>query len=132
MMSTGKKIRVLVCNRYALFRQGIKELLPQGSPIEVVGEAATARQALHLVERLRPDVVLMDATMRDASGSEATRRIKALDPGVHILIVSLDDDRLLISGCLNAGATGYVRNGDRSGKLKSAIQMACRDGAPTA
>ena len=125
-MARSKPVRVLLCNRYALFREGIKALLPEGAAIEVIGEAATAKQALNLVERRRPDVVLLDATTADSSGSDLTRRIKAIDPHVEVLILSLYDDHLLISSCLDAGAAGYVRNVDKPRQLRQAICTACR------
>src|SRR5579864_6627283 len=103
------KVKVLICNKYALFREGIKRLLSEGAPIEIIGEAATARQAIDQAERLRPDVVLMDLTTADLSGSEATRRIKAVHPDVKVLILSLHDDETLVSRCLEAGASGYIR-----------------------
>lgn len=128
MDNTHEKIRVLICNRYRLFREGIKALLPRGG-IEIVGEANTARQALHLVPRLHPDVVLMDATTHDTPGSEATRRIRAIDPHVKVLIVSLSDDEPLVSGCLKAGATDHIGREDRAVQLKSAIRTAYRKAA---
>jgi DNA-binding NarL/FixJ family response regulator len=128
MDDTHHKIRVLICNRYRLFREGIKALLPREG-IEIVGEANTARQALQLVPRLHPDVVLMDATTRDTPGSEATRRIKAMDPHVKVLILSLSDDEPLVSGCLQAGATDRIGREDRAVQLKSAIRTAYRRAA---
>ncbi len=125
-MARGKSIKVLLCNRYALFREGMKALLPEGAAIEIVGEAATAKQALSLLERLRPDVVLLDTITPDSSGSELTRRIKAIDPHVEVLILSLYDDHLLISSCLDAGAAGYVRTVDKPRQLRQAICTACR------
>lgn len=125
-MARSKTIKVLLCNRYALFREGIKAMLPEGAAIEIVGEAATARQALSLLERLHPDVVLLDSISPDCSGSEVTRRIKAIDPDVEVLILSLYDDHLLISGCLDAGAAGYVRTVDKPRQLRQAISTACR------
>jgi DNA-binding NarL/FixJ family response regulator len=129
LMRNDKKIRVLICNKYTLFREGIKALLAQRTSIEIVGEAATAKQALDLLERMHPDVVLMDATIPDLSGSEATRRIKAIDPSVAVLILSLYDDEPLISGCLTAGASGYIGKNDRSVQLETTIDAACRPGA---
>jgi DNA-binding NarL/FixJ family response regulator len=128
-MQNDKTIRVLICNRYTLFREGIKALFPQGAPIEIVGEAATAEQALDLLERLHPDVLLMDATTPDLNGAEAMRRIMAIDPHVKVIMLSLDDDEPLISGCLSAGASGHIRKDDRSVHLRSAIHAACRQGA---
>lgn len=125
-MRRRRIIKVLICNRYTLFREGIKALLPDGSPIRIVGEAANAEQALHLLEHLHPDVVLLDAAEPDASGSEATRRIKAQDPHVEVLIVSLYDDEPLISNCMDAGAAGWIRKNDQSWRLKQAIHTAGR------
>ncbi len=124
-MRRRKTIRVLICNKYTLFREGIKALLTEGSPIQIVGEAASAEQALRLLEHLHPDVVLMDLTAPDVSGSEATRRIKQKDPHVEVLIVSLSDDEPLISGCMDAGAAGCIRKNDQSWRLKRAISTAC-------
>lgn len=126
MASVNKAIKVLICNKHTLFREGIKALLQEGTPVEIVGETDTATQAIELLATRKPDVVLMDAATKDLSGSEATRRIKAVDSNVKILIVSLYDDEALISGCLAAGASGYIRMNAESVQLKSAINAICR------
>ena len=123
-MMPRTNIRVLLCNRHTLFREGIKALFLERTAIQVIGEAATARQALSLMKRLRPDVVLLDATTPDLSGSEVTRRIKVIDPRVEILILSLYDDEVLVSGCLEAGAAGYIRKNDEPVQLRRAISTA--------
>src|SRR5579872_4150825 len=128
MASKHKKIRVLICNEYVLFREGIKSLLREGTRIEIVGEAGTARQAIDQAARLRPDVVLMDLVTPDLSGSEATRRIRAVHPDVRILILSLDDDETLASRCVEAGASGYILKNDQTSQLQSAIGAVCRVG----
>ena len=128
MASTPRKIRVLICNEYALFRECIKSLLREGTLIEIVGETNTGRRAIVKAERLRPDVVLMDLMTPDLSGSEATRRIKAVHPAVRILILSLHEDEALASNCLEAGASGYIRQSDQPWQLHSAIDAVCRSG----
>jgi DNA-binding NarL/FixJ family response regulator len=128
MPATHKKIRVLICNKYVLFREGIKTLLREGSLIEIVGEADTATQAIDQAARLRPDVVLMDLVTPDLSGSEATRRIKAVHPDVRVLILSLRDDETLVSRCFEAGACGYIRKNDEPSQLRSAIDAVYRFG----
>jgi len=125
MATTHKKIRVLICNKYVLFREGIKSLLRQGALIEIVGEADTATQAIDQAARLRPDVVLMDLDAPDLSGSEATRRIKAVHPDVRVLILSLRDDETLVSRCVEAGASGCIRKSDHASQLQSAIDEVC-------
>jgi DNA-binding NarL/FixJ family response regulator len=128
MATTHKKIRVLICNKYVLFREGIKSLLREGALIEIVGEADTAREAIDQAARLRPDVVLMDLVTPDLSGSEATRRIKAVHPDVRVLILSLRDDEILVSRCFEAGASGYIRKNDETSQLRSAIDAVYRLG----
>ena len=128
MAKTHKKIRVLICNKYVLFREGIKSLLQDGTLIEVVSEAATARQAINQAARLRPDVVLMDLVTPDLSGSEAIRRLKAVHPDVRVLILSLLDDETLVSRCFEAGASGYIPKDDHALQLHSAIDEVCRFG----
>lgn len=119
----AKAIRVLICNRHTLFREGIKALL-QSESVEIVGETRSARRGLHLAAQLRPDVVLMEASPADMTGPEATRRIKAILPKSRILIVSLADDELLASNCLSAGATGWIRKTGQPGYLRHLIGAA--------
>jgi DNA-binding NarL/FixJ family response regulator len=128
MAKTHKKIRVLICNRYVLFREGIKSLLRDGTLIEIVGEADTARQAIDQAARLKPDVVLMDLVTPDLSGSEATRRIKAVHPDVRVLILSLREDETLVSRCFEAGASGYIPKDNHASQLQSAIDAVWRFG----
>jgi DNA-binding NarL/FixJ family response regulator len=128
MARTNRKIRVLICNKYALFREGIKSLLRNGTRIEIVGEADTARQAIDQAARLRPDVVLMDLVTPDLTGFEATRRIRAVHPDVRVLILSLRDDEALVSRCFEAGASGYIPKDDHASQLQSAIDAVCRFG----
>jgi|SRR5579862_993034 two-component system nitrate/nitrite response regulator NarL len=133
MVRGTKPIRVLICNKYALFRAGIQALFPHGGVIEIIGEAATAIQAIDSVQRLHPDVVLLDTTASELPGPEATRRMKAIDPRIKILVTSLDDDPAsLIPRFLRAGAAGYVDKSDGALGLRSAIIHACRRGAHAA
>lgn len=125
MTPPTKTIRVVLCNKHTMFRDGIKALVRQ-TGIEIVGEAATAQQTLMLLERLRPDVVLLDATMPNLGCSETTRRIKAAAPHIEVLILSLDDDAQLIANCLRAGAAGYIRRDDAPQQVLRAISTACR------
>jgi len=105
-------------------------LLRAAGSIKIVGEAATTRRALHLMERVHPDVVLMDTFTPDLGGDEATEKIKALDPHVQVLILSLDTDEPMVSRCLRAGAAGYVRNDNQPPQLRDAIDTAFRRCAP--
>ncbi len=123
-MST--KIRVLICDDHALFREGLRAILREQPGFEVVGEAGNGIEAVDATRRLRPDVVLMDIDMPDLSGVEATRRIhEARGPG-KVLILSLYDDEDLIAGCLDAGAAGYVLKDGPASQLLFAIEAVHR------
>jgi len=125
-------IRVLICNKYTLFREGIKALLQQGIVIEVAGEAGTAKEVIQQMSKIKPDVVLLDATTPDATGSQTVQKLKSIDPDARILILSMDDDEPLVRSCLDAGAMGYIRKNDSAINLKRTINQACGRGARAA
>jgi DNA-binding NarL/FixJ family response regulator len=102
------KLRVVLCDDHALFRAGVAALLREQPLLEVVGEAGDGRAVLDEVERLRPDLVLMDVEMPQLNGVEATRRILQAHPEVKVLILTMYLDHELVARCLEAGARGYV------------------------
>jgi len=116
-----EKIRVLICEDHTLFREGLRAILRDHSPLDIVGEAANGREAVETARRLRPDVVLMDIEMSELSGLEATRRIRASKLRCKVLILTLYDDEEVIARCLDAGAAGYVLKDGPSSELVYAI-----------
>ena len=101
-------IRILICDDHGLFSEGIKAILRNEQGIEVVGEVRDGRQAVEKVKELRPDVVLMDVSMPDLSGFEATRRVHEADLTVKVLMLTMHDEEELVARCLEAGAAGYI------------------------
>jgi DNA-binding NarL/FixJ family response regulator len=110
----------------ALVRAGVRALLQTACDVEVIGEAADGRVAVRLVERLRPDVVLMDIRMPQVDGIEATRRILAMAPRTNVLMLAAfaeDDD---VYAALNAGAVGFlVKDGEPSDMIDAVRRAAC-------
>jgi|SRR6266851_2924580 two-component system response regulator NreC len=104
----NEKIRVLICDDHTLFREGIKAILEGEHWIEIVGEANDGRQAVLEVTRLDPDVVLMDVSMPDLGGVEATHRILQTSRKTKILILTMYEEEEVIARCLDAGASGYI------------------------
>lgn len=102
-------IRVLIVDDHPLFRAGIRERLESGDgTIVVIGEAGDGKQARSMVAALRPDVVLMDISMPDVNGIEATRLLRGEYPDVAIVILSAYDDAQYVHAALSAGASGYL------------------------
>jgi two-component system response regulator NreC len=122
----SKKIRVLICDDHALFREGVKTILSSQPDFEVIGEAEDGREGVELAVRLNPDVVLMDISMPVLKGFEATRRIRKERSEVKVLILSVYDDEDLVARCLDAGASGYVLKDSPPPQLTYAIQAVSR------
>jgi NarL family two-component system response regulator LiaR len=101
-------IRILLAEDHAVVRQGTKELLEQQDDLEVVAEAADGQQAVQFALKERPDVVIMDYAMPKLNGIEATRHIKAVAPGIAILVLTAYDSDQYIFAFLEAGAAGYL------------------------
>jgi two-component system, NarL family, response regulator NreC len=116
------KIRVLICDDHALFREGVKTILASHPEFEVVGEAEDGREAVERATRLQPDVVLMDIAMPVLKGFDATRRIKKERTNVKVLILTVYDDEDLVARCLDAGASGYILKDSPPAQLTYAIQ----------
>jgi DNA-binding NarL/FixJ family response regulator len=127
-MRTTKPIRVLIFTKYTLLREGIKALLTQADLIEIAGEAVTMAEAMGLLRRLDPDVILMDPIALDLSGANVTRRLKAASPHAGVLLLSMDADEYMISSCMRAGASGHISSTDRPIQLKNAIAACAEKG----
>jgi DNA-binding NarL/FixJ family response regulator len=113
--------RVLIADDDDLMRAGLTELLAADPEIEIVGQAATGRQAVEQARRLAPDVVLMDVRMPDLDGIAATRELARIAPGVRVLILTTFEQDDYIFGGLRAGASGFLLKRARPEELIAAV-----------
>ena len=119
-------IRLLIADDHPVVRDGLRNML-QGVPdFEVAGEAATGAEAVSMVERLGPDVVLMDLRMPEMDGVAATTEIRSRFPGTHVLVLTTYDADADILRAVEAGATGYLLKDAVREHLYAAIRSAAR------
>lgn len=120
------KIRVLVVDDHTLVRDGIRSLLGLTPDIEVIGEAANGKEALEMLKKLVPDVMLMDLTMPVMGGLEATRRINKEFPRIKVLALTQYDDREYVFPVIEAGAQGFISKTAASSELAAGIRSVYR------
>lgn len=124
--ATGKAamIRILLADDHPMTRGGIRFALESQPDFVVVGEASNGAEAVRLAQELRPDIVLMDLAMPVLDGVEATRRIHAALPGVHILVFTAYGDDENVVEALRAGAVSYLLKDARGEALARAVRLA--------
>ena len=102
------KIKILLTDDHKIFRDGLRALIDREDNMEVIGEAENGRTAVALARKLKPDIVIMDITMPDMNGIEATRLLLAEMPNTKIIALSVHSDRRYVSGMIEAGASGHL------------------------
>jgi DNA-binding NarL/FixJ family response regulator len=122
------RIRVLIVDDHAILREGVRALLQLHADIDVVGEGADGKAALEQVEKLDPDVVLMDIAMPGLGGIEAALELKKLGRRAKVLILSQYEDREYVRRLLKAGVAGYVLKKSAGAELANGIRAAHRGG----
>jgi two-component system response regulator NreC len=123
----GKRpVKVLLVDDHVVMRQALRMLLESQAELEVVADVENGRQAVQAVERMQPDVVLMDVVMPGLNGLEATRQIRRIAPATRVVMLSgfVDEDQLL--DALRAGASGYIIKKSDISELVLAIQTVQR------
>lgn len=116
-----QKLRILIADDHNLFRRGLKRILDDYDDLSVVGEAADGEEAVALVDRLRPNVVLMDVRMPGMSGPEATHRIRTAYPETQVVMLTVSDSDEDLFAAVKAGARGYLLKNAETAELIQAI-----------
>lgn len=118
------KIRILLVDDHALFREGIASVLNSQHDMEVVGEASDGLEAVVMARKLRPDVILMDVSMPGSDGLEATRQIKQELPEARIVMLTVHDEDEKLFDAVRYGAQGYLLKTIRAAQLVEMIYAA--------
>jgi len=117
-----KPIRILLADDHRMVRQGFKLILESQDDLEVVGEAGNGREAVEKALALKPDIVIMDVTMPELNGIEATRRIRDSASSSHVLALSVHRDAVYVREIVRAGAQGYILKESADSELLAAVR----------
>ena len=120
------KIKVVIADDHAVVREGVRLILSREPDIDIVGEAGNGREAIDLVAKTKPHVVVMDISMPEMGGIEATKRVKDAWPKVNVLALTMHEDESYVFQLLKAGASGYVLKRGAAQDLVQAIRSAAR------
>jgi len=117
-----EKKRILVVDDHPIVRQGLSMLINRNEELLVCGHAADASEAMEAIRVLKPDMVIVDISLKDANGIELIKDIKAYDAALPVLTLSMHDESLYAERSLRAGAKGYIMKQEGTEKLISAIR----------
>jgi DNA-binding NarL/FixJ family response regulator len=118
----ARPFKILLADDHVMFRRGVRKIIQGMDAVEVVGEAGDGLELLQLLKELTPHLVIMDISMPNLRGLEATREIKILDPEIKVLILTMHKDREYLYHALTAGAEGYLLKEDADEELLLAIE----------
>lgn len=114
--------RIFLVDDHPVTREGVRVLIDQETDLVVCGQADSAPAALQLIQRLKPDLAVVDITLKTTSGIELMKNVKALLPDLPVLIMSMHDESLYAERALRAGAKGYVMKHEASDRILTAIR----------
>jgi two-component system, NarL family, response regulator DevR len=119
-------IRLLIIDDHEMVREGLKAMLTAEADFEIVGDAANAEQALEMIERLRPDVILLDVRLPGDSGIDVCRTVTERYPETAVIILTTFTDETLVAQCIQAGARGFIVKDIERFDLKRSIRAVAR------
>ena len=119
-------IRLLIIDDHEMVREGLKAMLVAEPDFEIVGDAANAEQALELIERLHPDVVLLDIRLPGVSGIDLCSNVTSLYPRTAVIILTTFTEESLVAQCIQAGARGFIVKDIERFDLKRSIRAVAR------
>ena len=119
-------IKVLIADDHAIVRTGLRAVLKSEPTLELVGEATGGFEAIELVDKTHPDILILDLSMPDLDGIAVTKQIKPLYPDLRILILTVHEDEALLREAIKAGTSGYILKRAAEAELIAAIRIIMR------
>jgi len=119
-------MRVLLADDHTLFREGLRALLERRAEFQVIGEAGDGREALDLIDRIRPDVAILDISMPHLSGLEVAARAQRASPSTRVVILTMHAGESYVAHALRAGVAGYLLKESAAAELETALSAVMR------
>jgi len=116
-------IKIVLVDDHRIFRDGLKSLLSEVDFIEVIGEASGGSELLELLKKIKPDLVIVDISMKDISGIEVSKKITSLYPEIKIMILSMHTNEEFVINAIKAGVNGYLSKDASRDELLDAIKI---------
>jgi len=117
------KSKIYILDDHPIVIEGLKKLIEQQEDMQVIGSAEDATAALQQIVKLKPDVVVLDITLKDRSGVDLIKKLRAGHPSTQILVYSMHDENVYAERCLRAGAMGYVMKGEASARVLQGLRQ---------
>ncbi len=124
--ATPRKNRVLIIDDHVMVREGVAQIIEQAEDLSVCCTASTANEGLEKMQKLKPDLVLVDITLPGKNGIEFIKEARAIQPNLRILVMSMHDESLYADRVLRAGGRGYIRKQEGGDKLIEAMRQVLR------
>ncbi len=125
---SNQKHRILIVDDHPIFRHGLMQLLSQEDDLEVCGEAQDYHGALKAAAALKPDMIIVDITLKDMSGIDLIKEVHKIDKGIPMLVISMHDESLYAERAFRAGARGYIMKQEASESVVQAIRQVLKGG----
>ena len=117
------KQKIYLLDDHPIVIEGLKQILNSQDDMEVVGSAEDANAGLLQIAKVKPDVIILDITLRDRSGVELIKKVRAQFPKSHVFVYSMHDENVYAERCLRAGAMGYLMKGESSTRLLQGLRQ---------
>jgi DNA-binding NarL/FixJ family response regulator len=123
-----RQISIIIVDDHPLFSKGLSSLITRESHYTVTGEAGSSKEALELVRTQNPDMAIVDLRLGDEDGLEVIKQLKALQPGLMVLVLSMLDERYFAERALNAGSNGYIMKTEPGTEVMEAVKTVLAGG----
>lgn len=122
------KHKIYILDDHPVVIEGLKKIIDQQEDMQVVGSAEDANTALAAIGKLKPDVVILDITLKDRSGVDLIKKLRGSFPSTNVLVYSMHDENVYAERCLRAGAMGYLMKGENSTRVLQGIRQVASGG----